>query len=68
MPFVKRESVQKTIPSPGQKKILSLCGGGIRGIITLEILREIERLLRTRFVACSGNACAEYLLTAKLGI
>ena len=35
--------------TPGQKrKILSLDGGGIRGVLTLEILAEIERQLKTQ--------------------
>ena len=29
-----------------QKKILTLDGGGIRGMITVEVLKEIEELLR----------------------
>jgi uncharacterized protein len=32
----------------GRKKLLALDGGGIRGVITLEILAKIERLLRER--------------------
>jgi hypothetical protein len=34
-------------PSP-QKKLLALDGGGIRGMMSLEVLAEIERLLRDR--------------------
>lgn len=34
------------IKSPGQKKILALDGGGIRGVLTLEILVEMEKQLR----------------------
>jgi len=33
----------------GQKKILSLDGGGIRGIITIEILAQIEKELREKY-------------------
>jgi len=36
------------IKNDSQKKILALDGGGIRGIITLEILAEIENLLRKK--------------------
>jgi predicted acylesterase/phospholipase RssA len=36
------------IKSPKPKKILALDGGGIRGIITLEILEKIEKLLKER--------------------
>jgi len=39
---------------PGPKRILALDGGGIRGILTLQILRRIERLVRKR----TGNADA----------
>lgn len=35
------------IRKPGPKKILALDGGGILGLITVEVLVEIERLLRT---------------------
>lgn len=34
------------IQAPGPKKILALDGGGIRGMITIEVLAEIERQLR----------------------
>ena len=36
----------KKLEAKGQKKILSLDGGGIRGIITIEILAKIEQELR----------------------
>lgn len=36
------------IQSPQPKKILALDGGGIRGMITIEILAEIENLLRQK--------------------
>jgi hypothetical protein len=39
---------------PGPKRILALDGGGIRGILTLQILRRIERLVRKR----TGNTDA----------
>lgn len=37
--------------SDGQKKLLACDGGGIRGVISLEILRKIESILREK----SGN-------------
>jgi patatin-like phospholipase/acyl hydrolase len=40
------ERIEKIIKSPGPKKILALDGGGIRGIATVEILGEIESMLR----------------------
>src|ERR1700688_4402869 len=41
-------TLQERISNNGQKKLLALDGGGIRGVITLEILANIERLLRER--------------------
>lgn len=35
-------------PRAGPKRILALDGGGLRGVLTLGILREIESMLRTR--------------------
>lgn len=40
------ERIEKIIKSPGPKKILALDGGGIRGIATVEILGQIESMLR----------------------
>jgi len=39
-------SVQEKLSAPGPKKLLALDGGGIRGLITLEYLLEIQRRLR----------------------
>ncbi len=39
-------SVQQKMKKGGQKKLLALDGGGIRGLITIEVLAKIERLLR----------------------
>jgi hypothetical protein len=36
-------------PAVGPKRILALDGGGLRGVLTLGVLREIEALLRQRF-------------------
>ena len=33
------------ITAPGQKRLLAIDGGGIRGILALEILARIEELL-----------------------
>ncbi len=40
--------VLRRMDRPGPKRLLALDGGGIRGIITLEILEEIETTLRTQ--------------------
>jgi len=40
------EHLKTRITSPGPKKILALDGGGIRGMITVEILAAIEGILR----------------------
>jgi uncharacterized protein len=39
---------QKLNPSNTPKKILSLDGGGVRGILTLGILKQIETLAREK--------------------
>ena len=41
-------SILERMQSPGPKKILTLDGGGIRGILTIEVLDEIETLLRKK--------------------
>lgn len=41
-------SIQEKIANNGPKKLLALDGGGIRGMITVEVLAEIERILRQR--------------------
>lgn len=42
------EHLSRRITSEGPKKILALDGGGIRGMITVEVLAEIENLLRQK--------------------
>ncbi|MCB0311689.1 MAG: patatin-like phospholipase family protein, partial [Calditrichaeota bacterium] len=40
--------LKERITAPGPKKILALDGGGIRGILTLEILVRLEATLREK--------------------
>ncbi|MDQ2818499.1 MAG: patatin-like phospholipase family protein [Candidatus Eremiobacteraeota bacterium] len=46
---MKSLSFRDRTDSPGPKKLLALDGGGIRALITIEVLAEIERILRERF-------------------
>ena len=39
---------QAKLAKPGPRKLLSLDGGGIRGLITIEVLARIESILRTQ--------------------
>jgi uncharacterized protein len=43
------QNVMKRIQSPGPKKILACDGGGIRGLMSVEILARIESELRAKF-------------------
>ncbi len=40
--------VADDVTRPGKMKILALDGGGIRGLITVEVLAEIERVLSVK--------------------
>jgi len=46
--------------APGPKKILTLDGGGIRGMITVEVLAEIESLLRKKLGRGEDFVLADY--------
>jgi uncharacterized protein len=46
--------------SPSSKKILALDGGGIRGMITVEVLAEIEALLRKKLGRGDDFVLADY--------
>jgi hypothetical protein len=39
-------SVEERLDRPGPKRLLALDGGGVRSVITIEVLAEIERLAR----------------------
>jgi len=43
-----RKELHAHLFGPGPKRILALDGGGIRGILTLQLLRRIETLVRKR--------------------
>lgn len=53
-------TIAERIKSPGPKKILALDGGGIRGMITVEVLGAIEDLLRKRLNKGSDFVLADY--------
>src|ERR1700759_1421221 len=46
--------------SPGPKKLLALDGGGIRGVITLEVLAAMEDMLRTALGRDGSFVLADY--------
>ena len=48
------------IKAPGPKKILALDGGGIRGMIMVEVLGEIESLLRKKLRRGADFVLADY--------
>ena len=43
-----QEALKQRIAAPGPKKILTLDGGGIRGMMTVEVLAGIEQILRQK--------------------
>lgn len=53
-------TVAERITAPGPKRILALDGGGIRGLITVEVLAEIESLLRRRLGRGPEFVLADY--------
>lgn len=53
-------TLQRKIEATPPKKILTLDGGGIRGIITIEILKEIETLLRSSLNQNEPIVLADY--------
>jgi len=53
-------SLQQKIDSNGPKRILALDGGGIRGMIAVEVLKEIEELLREETGGDKDFVLADY--------
>ncbi|UCF94897.1 MAG: patatin-like phospholipase family protein, partial [Desulfobacterales bacterium] len=53
-------TLEQRIRTPGSKKILALDGGGIRGMIAVEILAGIEDLLRRELKAGPDFVLADY--------
>ncbi len=48
------------IDAPGSKKLLALDGGGIRGVISLEVLRRLESMLAENLGAGDDFVLADY--------
>jgi len=48
MEFAMSRTLEEHLFGPGPKRILALDGGGIRGILTIQILARIEKMLRER--------------------
>jgi uncharacterized protein len=53
-------SLETRIGAPGQKKILACDGGGIRGLMSVEILSAMEDALRTRLAKGPDFVLADY--------
>jgi uncharacterized protein len=53
-------SYRDRVSSPGPKKLLALDGGGIRGVITLEVLRRLESLLAKHLGSGDDFVLADY--------
>ena len=63
-------TVVERIRSTGPKKILALDGGGIRGMIAVEVLAAIENLLREKLkkalISCSQTTSTSWPVPAPL--
>lgn len=53
-------TLRDRIAAPGAKKMLALDGGGIRGMLTVEVLAEIENLLRSTLQRGPDFVLADY--------
>lgn len=54
------QALAARVNAPGPKKILALDGGGIRGMMTVEVLAEIETLLRRQLARGEDFVLADY--------
>lgn len=55
-----RVSYREKVTSAGPKKLLALDGGGIRGVLSLEVLAAIEQILRAALDADDTFVLADY--------
>jgi Patatin-like phospholipase len=53
-------SYRDRVSSPGPKKLLALDGGGIRGVITLEVLHRLESMLAEQLCAGEDFVLGDY--------
>jgi patatin-like phospholipase/acyl hydrolase len=53
-------SYRDRVSSPGPKKLLALDGGGIRGVITLEVLQRLESMLAEQLGAGDDFVLGDY--------
>jgi uncharacterized protein len=53
-------SFRDRVSSPGPKKLLALDGGGIRGVITLEVLQRLESMLAEQLGAGDDFVLGDY--------
>ena len=53
-------SYRDRVAAPGRKKLLTIDGGGIRGVLSLEILRAMETMLRRETGASDDFVLADY--------
>ncbi|MGO9111069.1 MAG: patatin-like phospholipase family protein, partial [Thermoguttaceae bacterium] len=52
--------VEQKLAKAGSRKLLALDSGGIRGLISIEVLAEMERTLRDLFKAPDDFVLADY--------